>query len=80
MNPSVACKIRVYIIKNGDRYREIGDQYLAQRSQKSKLVKIRREAKQLGFHLVPVELAYPQGRHVNKEVDLNSPTPHLLFR
>jgi len=50
-------KALFYIIKNGERYRELGDQYLAQRRQKRKLVKLRREAKQLGFHLVPVESA-----------------------
>lgn len=42
------------IIKHGERYKELGEDYLAQRSNVNKLVKIRREAKALGYDLVAI--------------------------
>lgn len=50
-------KALFFIIKKGEKYRELGDQYLAQRSKKNKMTKIRREAKKLGFTLVPIASA-----------------------
>lgn len=42
------------IIKHGDRYKELGEDYLAQRSNVNKLEKIKREAKALGYNLVEI--------------------------
>ena len=50
-------KALFFIIKKGKEYRELGDQYLALRSKKNKMTKIRREAKELGFNLVPIASA-----------------------
>jgi transposase len=50
-------KALFFIIKKGEEYRELGDQYLALRSKKNKMTKIRREAKELGFNLVPIASA-----------------------
>ena len=47
-------KALFFIIKKGEEYRELGDQYLAAKSQKNKLTKIRRDAEELGFNLVPI--------------------------
>jgi len=47
-------KALFFIIKKGEEYRELGDQYLAAKSQKNKLTKIRRDAEDLGFNLVPI--------------------------
>jgi transposase len=50
-------KALFFIIKKDEEYRELGDQYLALRSKKNKMTKIRREAKELGFNLVPIASA-----------------------
>jgi transposase len=42
------------IIKHGERYKELGEDYLTQRGNVNKLVKIRREAKALGYDLVAI--------------------------
>jgi transposase len=42
------------IIKHGERYKELGEDYLAQRSNVNKLAKIRKEAKALGYDLVEI--------------------------
>ena len=42
------------IIKRGEEYRELGDRYLSAKSQKNKLTRIRRDAEELGFNLVPI--------------------------
>lgn len=42
------------IIKHGERYKELGEDYLAQRSNVNKLAKIRKEAKVLGYDLVEI--------------------------
>ena len=47
-------KALFFIIKKGEEYRELGDQYLAAKSQKNKLTRIRRDAEDLGFNLVPI--------------------------
>jgi hypothetical protein len=47
-------KALFFIIKKGGEYRELGDQYLAAKSQKNKLTRIRRDAEELGFNLVPI--------------------------
>ena len=45
------------IIKHGERYKELGEDYLAQRGNVNKLVKIRKEAKALGYDLVAIAAA-----------------------
>ena len=50
-------KALYFIIKKGQRYKELGDQYLSQKSKAYKLWKLRREAKELGFKLVLIEAA-----------------------
>jgi len=40
------------IIKKGEKYKELGEDFLAERSKKQKMSKVRREAKELGFKLV----------------------------
>ncbi|MCI5141011.1 MAG: IS110 family transposase [Candidatus Electrothrix sp. ATG1] len=47
-------KALFFIIKEGQEYRELGADYLEKKSKKSKLIKIRRNAKQFGFKLVPI--------------------------
>ena len=42
------------IIKHGERYKELGEDYLAQKSNVNKLAKIKREAKALGYDLVEI--------------------------
>jgi hypothetical protein len=42
------------IIKHGERYKELGEDYLSQRSNVNKLAKIRKEAKALGYDLVEI--------------------------
>lgn len=42
------------IIKHGEHYKELGENYLAQRSNINKLVKIRKEARALGYELVEI--------------------------
>jgi len=42
------------IIKNGEKYKELGEEYLAKRSEKQKMTKIRKAAKELGFKLVSI--------------------------
>lgn len=42
------------IIKHGERYKELGEDYLAQRSNVNKLVKIRKEAKAFGYKLIAI--------------------------
>ena len=42
------------IIKHGERYKELGEDYLAQRSNVNKLVKIRKEAKAFGYELIAI--------------------------
>lgn len=42
------------IIKKGEKYKELGEEYLAKRSKKQKMTKIRKEAKELGFKLVEI--------------------------
>ncbi len=44
------------IIKNGEKYKELGEEYLAKRSKKQKMTKIRRTAKELGFKLVKIAI------------------------
>lgn len=46
-------KALFFIIKRGEEYRELGEEYLAAKSQKAKLKRIRRDAQELGFSLVP---------------------------
>jgi transposase len=47
-------KALFFIIKRGEEYKELGDRYLAAKSQKNKLTRIRRDAEELGFNLVPI--------------------------
>ena len=47
-------KALFFIIKRGEEYKELGDRYLAAKSQKNKLKRIRRDAEELGFNLVPI--------------------------
>jgi len=42
------------IIKKGEKYKEIGEEFLAERGRKQKMTKIKREAKELGFKLVRI--------------------------
>ena len=42
------------IIKKGEKYKELGEEFLAERGKKQKMTKIRREAKELGFNLVEI--------------------------
>ncbi len=42
------------IIKKGERYKELGADYLINKSKKQKMTKIRRAAKELGFELVEI--------------------------
>ena len=42
------------IIKHDERYKELGEDYLAQRSNVNKLVKIRKEAKAFGYELIAI--------------------------
>jgi len=42
------------IIKKGETYKELGEDFLAERGKKQKMVKIRRDAKELGFKLVAI--------------------------
>lgn len=42
------------VIKHGERYKEPGEDYLVQRNNVNKLVKIRREARALGYDLVEI--------------------------
>ncbi len=42
------------IIKKGERYKELGADYLVSRSKKQRMIKIRRAAKELGFELVAI--------------------------
>jgi transposase len=42
------------IIKKGERYKELGADYLVNKTQKQKMTKIRRAAKELGFELVAI--------------------------
>lgn len=42
------------IIKHGERYKELGEDYLAQRSNVNMLAKFRKEAKALGYDLVDI--------------------------
>ena len=41
------------IIKHGESYRELGEDYLAKKNRKSRLSILRKQAKKLGFDLVP---------------------------
>jgi len=43
-----------HIIKHGDSYRELGDNYLDERTRSYKLRKLKAEAKTLGYRLVPI--------------------------
>ena len=47
-------KALFFIIKEGQEYRELGADYLEKKSKKSKLIRIRRNAKEFGFKLVPI--------------------------
>jgi transposase len=47
-------KALFFIIKRGEEYKELGDRYLAAKSQKNKLTRIKRDAEELGFNLVPI--------------------------
>lgn len=47
-------KALFFIIKRGEEYRELGERYLAAKSQKVKLKRIMRDAQELGFNLVPI--------------------------
>jgi hypothetical protein len=42
------------IIKNGEEYKELGEDYLGKRNARKKMTILRRKAKELGFALVPV--------------------------
>jgi transposase len=42
------------IIKHGEHYKELGEEYLAQRSNVNKLAKIRKEARAFGYDLVEI--------------------------
>jgi len=42
------------IIKKGETYKELGEEFLAERGKKQKMTKVRREAKELGFKLVAI--------------------------
>ena len=47
-------KALFFIIKEGQEYKELGGDFLRKKSKKSKSVKIRQNAKNLGFKLVPI--------------------------
>ena len=47
-------KALFFIIKEGQEYRELGEDCLQKKNKKSKVIKIRRKAKELGFKLVPI--------------------------
>jgi len=42
------------IIKNGEEYKELGEDYLGKRNARKKMTILRRKAKELGLALVPV--------------------------
>jgi transposase len=42
------------IIKDGEEYKELGEDYLSKKNAKNKLNNLKRKAKELGFDLVPV--------------------------
>lgn len=42
------------IIKNGEEYKELGEDYLSKKSARNKVTVLRRKARELGFDLVPV--------------------------
>lgn len=50
-------KALYFIIKKGQRYKELGDGYLDRNKEKNRLARIRKEAKALGFSLVKAEAA-----------------------
>lgn len=43
------------IIKHGEEYRELGEDYLSRKSAVNKILILKRKAKELGYELVPVE-------------------------
>lgn len=43
------------IIKNGEEYRELGEDYLSKRNAVNKITILKRKAKELGYELVPVK-------------------------
>lgn len=47
-------KALFFIIKRGEEYRELGNRYLTAKSQKNKPTRIRRDAEELGFSLIPI--------------------------
>ena len=42
------------IIKHGEQYKELGEDYLGKRNARNKVTILRRKAKELGFTLVPI--------------------------
>jgi transposase len=42
------------IIKYGEEYKELGEDYLSRRNEKSRIATLKRTAKELGFELVPI--------------------------
>ena len=42
------------IIKHGEEYKELGEDYLSKKNVKSKINNLKRKAKELGYVLVPV--------------------------
>jgi len=48
-------KALYFIIKKGERYKELGDQYLLQKTKTNKLWRLKQEAKKLGFELVAIQ-------------------------
>lgn len=50
-----------FIVKNGATYRELGEDYLAQRKKDSKLSYLRREARKVGYTLVADQAAQARG-------------------
>ena len=42
------------IIKHGEEYKELGEDYLSQKNAKNKIATLKRQAKGLGYKLVPI--------------------------
>ena len=42
------------IIKRGEEYKELGEEYLAKKNAKSKVAILKRQARELGYQLVPI--------------------------
>jgi len=42
------------IIKNGEEYKELGEDYLSRKNAENKITILKRKAKELGYELVPI--------------------------